>query len=67
MTTLETRKDATVEICSLEELQAEGLKVVSVEGQAILSCWNRATSTPWTTAVRTWGFPSTGAPLGTES
>ena len=36
MTTLETRKDATVEICSLEELQTEGFKVVSVEGQAIL-------------------------------
>ena len=36
MATVEAAKTATVEVCSLEQLQAEGFKVVSVEGQAIL-------------------------------
>ncbi len=36
MTTLETRKGARVEVCTEEQLRAEGFKVVSVESHTIL-------------------------------
>ena len=36
MATVEAAKYATVEVCPLEQLQAEGFKVVSVEGHTIL-------------------------------
>ena len=61
MTTIEVKKDARVEVCSMEQLRTDGFKVVPVEGHTVLYCWNRRKCTLWTTAVLIWGFLSTGA------
>ena len=36
MTTVEAKRDARVEVCSMEELEKDGFKVVSVEGRTVL-------------------------------